>query len=98
MEDMENMKDFVDIRLGVSTPKTPNVPVSFRCSQETVVELDLLAKYLGFSTRSKLLSELVPIAINDAVANLPSDILKDYYKERDQILHDLFEEHAISET
>jgi len=91
---MENMKEFVDVQLGANTINAPNAPVSFRCSEETVIKLNLLAKYLDFSTRSKLLAKLIPIAIKDAVANLPSQMAKSFYDEYDQQLHDFYEEHA----
>jgi len=91
---MKNMKEFVDVQIGTYAIKAPNAPVSFRCSEETVIQLNLLAKYLDFSTRSKLLADLVPIAIKEAVANLPPEMAKSFYAEYDQQLHAFHEKSA----
>ena len=91
---MLSMKEFVEVQLGEHTPKSQSTPVSFRCSEELIIKMDLLAKHLGFSTRSKLLSELVPIALEDAAMNLPSHLGEEFYLELEKEMNDLYEERA----
>jgi hypothetical protein len=78
---MENIQKLVDVQLGNAIPRSQSVPVSFRCSEETVIELGVLAGVLGITTKSKLLSKLVPAAITEAVASLPEE-LQIIYKDQ----------------
>ena len=84
---MRSMKELVEIQLGEHTATTTTTPVSFRCADDIVLKMDLLTKYLGFSTRSKLLSELVPIALNDAIGHLPDHMAEKFQEEYDELVH-----------
>jgi len=88
---MLNMKEFVEVQLGEHSKKTSTTPVSFRCSDQEILKMDLLAKYLDFSTRSKFLSELIPVALEDVASNLPSHIGQAYLEEYEEKLFDLHE-------
>jgi len=93
-----SMREFVESKIGVSTPKTANTPVSFRCSEEEIIKLDELTTTLGFSSRSKLLSELVPIAIENALGNLPEDMQESFYfntQRKIEALHEFYEDQRL---
>jgi len=76
------MKDFVRSKLENHYMSQTTTPISFRGYQDTIDDADILAKLLGYSTRSKLLSDLVPTALKQAIDALPEDLYKEYYKSR----------------
>jgi len=94
---MKDMKEFVAAQLGEHTPRTQSTPVSFRCSDEVTIKMDLLLKYLAISTRSKLLSQLVPIALNDAIENLPQHMMEEFCIEYDKKMNEYYEYHATKD-
>ena len=78
---MDTIERFVMDKLLEQMPEGPTVPISFRGHEYTVITADILANILGFSTRSKLLAELVPAALDQAVKALPKELLKQYNEE-----------------
>ena len=86
---MINMQEFVDIQLGKYDKPSSSTPVSFRCSDELIAKLDALASVLGFATRSKLLTNLVPVAVDEAVYNLPSHLQQLFEQEEADNLYTL---------
>ena len=79
---------FVQDKLNESLPKSPGIPISFRGQEYTVIELEILAKLLGYPTRSKLLAELVPAAIRHAFTALPDKLKQAYRSEIEHALQD----------
>ena len=63
--------------VGTDTFEAPTATVSFRISPADILDIDILMKHLGYSSRSKFLSELVPAAIADAVSKLPEDMIEE---------------------
>jgi len=75
---MNSIENFVQDKLLEQLPDAPSVPISFRGSEITVMQADILANILGYSTRSKLLSELVPAALDQAIKSLPKELIQSY--------------------
>ena len=86
---MSNIKNFVNSKLEELFPDEPAVPISFRGHRNTVIDADILAKLLGYSTRSKLLADLVPAALRQAIAELPEPLIKEYNAELTRVMEDL---------
>jgi len=78
---MDTIEQFVKDKLNEQIPEGPTVPISFRGHELTVVTADILADILGFSTRSKLLADLVPAALYHAIDTLPPELIE-LYNER----------------
>lgn len=95
---MANMQDFVHEQLGMKEPDNSTTPVSFRCANDVIIKMDLLMKYLNVSTRSKLLTKLVPIALNDAVASMPADMQEQFWADHDSELNDYYEMKGLKEA
>jgi len=78
---MDSIQSFVDRKLQEQMPEGPAVPISFRGHEITVIQADILADLLDYSTRSKLLADLVPAALHHAIESLPQELISKYNKE-----------------
>jgi len=78
---MDSIQSFVDNKLREQLPDGPAVPISFRGSEITAIQADILAGLLGYSTRSKFLADLLPAALNHAIESLPQGLISKYNKE-----------------
>ena len=95
---MSKVQNLIATKLGKPTFDAPAVPVSFRCSIETAVKMDLLLKFVGYSSRSKLLSELVPAAIEDALSQLSEDEGIAFSHEFDKEMQEQYEVYVMENT
>ena len=78
---MSKVEKLINDRIGKEGPDSPAISISFRGSEDIAIELAALTKVLGYSTRSKLLAELVQAALDDAVSKLPDEMHMQFHKE-----------------
>ena len=94
---MSNLQELIANRIGENAVELPTVPMSFRCSPEALIKADVLSKLLDYSTRSKFLADIVPAAIDDALAHLPSNFIDEFKTKYAAKLNELYEEHHSQE-
>jgi hypothetical protein len=54
-------------------------PVSVRLPPDDIVQLDILAKYLGYSGRSHLLRDLISVSLEDLVVETSKALQEDHH-------------------
>ena len=83
---MSSVKHVVAKKLEQENLDRASVSVSFRCPFEASIKMDLAVKYLGYSSRSKFLSDIVPAALSDAISLIPKEYHADFCKELEKKL------------
>jgi len=94
---MSKLQELITHRIEEAPSDFPAVPLSFRCSSETVIKAELLSQRLGYTTRSKFLADLVPAAIEDALDQLSDEVLTEFEHEVEERLNELHEEQRSQE-